>query len=1180
MAASRLPVRLITPVAVALLCVSISWTGLAESPDARPPRGSGAVFGPGTRGILPLQSKPGSTTCVVQGSVTSQGARLPGVVLTLTDPGDQVVAAGSTDVAGGYLLAVPGPGSYRLTADMAFFDPLSRDVTVDATCKAVVDVELILQSRVPKPAGAQEPAAPADATATNPAQPPAGTVPPQGRGTGAGVRPGMAGRGAAQPGTPAPPGSATQQPGQTTTPTTEQEQADAAIAMAQLSLPPGFTLANSADAIVTTGSAGMVDPFLQFGPPGEFGGMGGRGGMDPGGMFGEPGGEGQPQGAAGGMGGPGSGPMGGGGRGGGRGGGGGLAEGLAGRLAMAGRGMQQRIRVQANYNLSGSMLDAEPYSLTGQAQDRPPYSQHRFGATVGGPVRVPGVFDLGSQTTFNLSYNGNYGSTLFDRYSTVPTEAIRNGDLSLYSGSLTDPATGLPFPGNRIPADRIDPVALSLLKYYPLPNLTGDLRNFHYVTSSNTTSNDINFRFIRSFGTVQRGRGGVPAMRAGGGRGGGRGGSNLMIGLSYRGSTSDQLSSFPSAAGTREQSAWNVPVNFTFQWKGIFNTLRVQYSRNRSTSTNLYANQVNVAGDAGIEGVSTDPFSWGIPTLSFSTFTALRDITPSERTDQTVNVDVTQMKQRGRHTLRWGGGIRTAANDTRSDSNPWGSFIFTGLYTSGGSQVRSSRSGLDFADFLLGYTQQASLQYGPGLQRYRNRSWNAFFMDDWRVRANFTLNAGVRYEYQSPFWEADNRLVNLDVAPDFSAVVPVLAGASGPYGGAFPTSGIRPDRNNIAPRVGFAWRAQTRTVVRGGYGINYSSPTYASIVRNLASQPPFAVTDTRLGTLTEPLLLTTALAGQSTAETTNNYGVDLNYRLGVLQLWNLDIQRDLTRTMNLGVGYTGTRGSSLDVQRAPNRDANGPILPDVSPFLWQQSTGRSIMHAFTLRFRKRPTRGFGGGVTYTFSKSMDDASSIGGGGAVVAQDDQNLAAEWGRSSFDQRHRLSGDFTLELPFGPNRPWLNGEGFWGYVFGGWGWTTNVTLASGNPLTARLLSNAADVARGTNGTLRADWNGQPIALDNPTQLMFFNTAAFSVPAAGTYGNAARNTIPGPGSFNVNMSLAKNFRLPANRSINLRVQANNVFNMAQWGGVDTVVNSPTFGQITSMRSMRSVQILARVSF
>lgn len=238
------------------------------------------------------------------------------------------------------------------------------------------------------------------------------------------------------------------------------------------------------------------------------------------------------------------------------------------------------------------------------------------------------------------------------------------------------------------------------------------------------------------------------------------------------------------------------------------------------------------------------------------------------------------------------------------------------------------------------------------------------------------------------------------------------------------------------------------------------------------------------------------------------------------------------------------------------------------------------MHALTLRLRKRPTRGFGGGLTYTFSKSMDNASTIGGGQAVVAQDDQNLDAEWGLSSFDERHRASADVTLELPFGPNRRWLTREGWPAAVFGGWQWNATLSLSSGTPLTARVVSSAADVARGTNGTLRADYTGEPIALPHPTVERFFNTAAFAIPAPGRFGNAGRNTIPGPGSATVNMALQKVFTLPGSRFLNVRAQATNVFNWPQFGSVDTVVNSPTFGQVTSMRPMRSVQIVARVSF
>jgi hypothetical protein len=238
------------------------------------------------------------------------------------------------------------------------------------------------------------------------------------------------------------------------------------------------------------------------------------------------------------------------------------------------------------------------------------------------------------------------------------------------------------------------------------------------------------------------------------------------------------------------------------------------------------------------------------------------------------------------------------------------------------------------------------------------------------------------------------------------------------------------------------------------------------------------------------------------------------------------------------------------------------------------------MHAVNARLRKRMSKGFSAGLSYTFSKSMDDASSIGGGSVVVAQDDKNLGAEWGLSSFDQRHRLSADYSIQLPFGPNRRWLNRDSWMAHVFGGWIWNGSVSYSSGTPYTARILGNSSDVNRGTYGTLRANYSGEAIALDNPTILKFFNTAAFSVPASGTFGNAARNTISGPGVTNANMTLMKSFSLGGTRTMSVQVQANNVFNLAQYGSLDTVVNSPTFGQVTSMRSMRTVQLVGRFGF
>ena len=432
----------------------------------------------------------------------------------------------------------------------------------------------------------------------------------------------------------------------------------------------------------------------------------------------------------------------------------------------------------------------------------------------------------------------------------------------------------------------------------------------------------------------------------------------------------------------------------------------------------------------------------------------------------------------------------------------------------------------------------------------------------------------------TPYWEANNNLVNLDANADFTAVSPVIAGQTGPFTGAFPTSAVDADRNNLAPRTGVAWRVNSKTVVRGGYGISYSSPVYQSMAQRLSAQPPFATTDTRLGTLGGPLLVATAFATPlPPSVTTNNFAVARNYALGWLQMWNVDLQRDLTRTVNVGAGYAGTRGASLDLQRAPNRGANGVAIAGVQPFIWEESGGHSIMHALSVRLQKRPSKGIGGGLSYTLSKSRDNASTLGGGGGTVAQNDKDLEAEWGASSFDQRHRVTANINIELPFGRNRRWLQ-TGLGDMILGGWQWTTNVTLASGTPYTARVTGAAANVAQGLNGTLRANYSGEAIQLDSPTMQRFFDTAVFSIPPTGTYGTSARNIIVGPGAQAANMSLQKIIVLPNSRSITVRAQANNVFNNVQWGSIDTVVNSPTFGQVTSVRSMRSVTFSVRAGF
>ena len=295
--------------------------------------------------------------------------------------------------------------------------------------------------------------------------------------------------------------------------------------------------------------------------------------------------------------------------------------------------------------------------------------------------------------------------------------------------------------------------------------------------------------------------------------------------------------------------------------------------------------------------MSTEPFDYGAPNLSFSQFASLRDQNPSTQTNRTLAIGDTIVKTRGQSTWRFGGDYRDIRADNQVDSNARGSFVFTGAYT-----------GVDFGDFLLGLPQQASEQFGPGLERFRSTSWDLFVQDDWRATDKITVNAGLRYEYFSPVSEADNSLVTLDVPPDFSAAVPVVAGVTGPYSGPLPDTIVRPFRTGFAPRIGVAWRPKQGSVIRGGYSINYNSSNYASIAQQLAGQPPFAEASTVLASAGSPIALSTALAGSTPGQTTNTYAVDPNYGMGYVQIWNLDYQRDLSRTIQVGVGYTGTRG--------------------------------------------------------------------------------------------------------------------------------------------------------------------------------------------------------------------------------------------------------------------------------
>jgi hypothetical protein len=815
------------------------------------------------------------------------------------------------------------------------------------------------------------------------------------------------------------------------------------------------------------------------------------------------------------------------------------------------------------YSAGNSLFDASSYSLNSQGGSNPAYNSSRFGGLIGGPLKIPHIID-GNKTFVFGGYTGTRATTPYIAYSTVPTQAEIQNAAAL------------------LPSTNSNPTAQALLQnYIPSPNQAGvGPFNYRYATSADNNSDNLFLRITHNFG-----EGGPRPFGGGGGRSGGRPHNNLNFNFNWLRNDGSQLTPFPTASGTSDTSSFNTGAGWAVGKGNWNNIVRANFNRARADVTNLYAGLTNVEGNLGIQQASqtcptcpsSNPLDWGLPNISIKGFTPLTDIAPQYRNDATLQFSETAIWYKHKHNLRFGGDYRRLWTTLRSNANPRGSFTFTGFDT-----------GNALADFLAGAPQSAALQYSATPYFFSTNSYDLFVQDDWRVRSNFTFQIGLRYEYIAPYTEANNQLANLDVV-----MAPALVSANcvtplqviSPCTIAGSPGLIKPDRNNFAPRVGFAWKVEKNTVVRGGYGINYNLSQYGLIITQLAYQPPFATALTPIATTPGALALANAFA-TAPAGITNNYGVDPNYRLAYVQLWNLNIQHEFGSSLLVNIGYNGSKGTDLDTVTAPNRTLTGLALSGVGAFNYETSQGSSILHAGTLRVRKRLTRGLAVGGTYVYSKSIDDASSIGGGAVVVAQNPLNLAAERGLSSFDQRHKFTGDFLYELPFGTGKRWVSAAGPMARAFGDWTVSGSFTIASGTPFSPYFLDNISDVARGSNGSLRPDLvPGQPIQLANPSIGEWFNTSAFCVPGSGPscpagYGNAGRNIIIGPGTILFNMSVAKTFPFRETKSLEFRATANNVFNHPNLTGIDTNMNSPTFGQVNSVASMRQLQFLSRFRF
>jgi hypothetical protein len=727
--------------------------------------------------------------------------------------------------------------------------------------------------------------------------------------------------------------------------------------------------------------------------------------------------------------------------------------------------------------------------------------------------------------------------------------------------TIYDPATGAPFPGNRIPASRISASATGLLKYFPEPNLPFAARNYQTSWSGVSNSHSFNSRVFNVKLSAK---------------------DRLNGGIGYQGSNTvtPNLFQFVDTGAGRG-------INATLGWSRnisarLINNVQYTFSRNRQLSAPYFANRQNVAAELSIAGTSQQPMNWGPPNLNFVNYAGLSDGNYALNRNQTSSLRESLMWIHGSHRYSFGGEYRRQQLNPLADTNGRGAYSFNGYATSLlVNGVAQNGTGHDLADFLLGTPTSASIRYGNADKYFRGSGYGVFFNDDWRIRPELSVVFGLRRDYAAPLTELYGRLVNLDVAPGFAAIAPVLSRETALYSRTLPSALIHPDRNNASPRFGFAWRPRQNgsMVVRGGYGLYYNTSVYNVIAGNMAQQPPFARSLSATNSPATPLTIENGFllaSGQALAST---YAIDPNYRIGYAQTWTVSIQHDLPLGLFGTIGYLGTKGTRLDQQFIPNSVAPGApesLLPH--GFIYETSNGNSTYHAAQFQLNRRFRSGISAHAAYQFSKSIDNAGTggRGQGGTPVAQNWQDLSAERALSSFDARHNLSVDFQYSTGMGRAGGTLL-HGWKGRLAQDWTVSGNITARSGNPFTAIAGGNRSQVAGTAVGnTVRANATG--LAVDQPG--MLFNTTAFAAPAAGQWGTAGRNTIPGPTTFFLNASLGRVFRFGERRNLDLQMQAENLLNhvtITNWG---TVVGANNYGLATGAAQMRRVTANLRFRF
>lgn len=797
---------------------------------------------------------------------------------------------------------------------------------------------------------------------------------------------------------------------------------------------------------------------------------------------------------------------------------------------------------------------------------------------------------------------------------------MRTGNFSelLPAGKvIRDPLNNnSPFSGNIIPSTRLSQIGLGLLAYYPTPNVAGAGLVNNYLALDNNTGSKTQFTQRLDF---------VQSTR-----------STWFARYSWQNESSVAPALYQNGNSVNTHVQQGVISNIFVVNPAMVNEFRAGYLGFTNSNLQDGAYQVNVNQQLGIPFFPEQPISYGTPNVVVTGFSTFGDSVqgPFNTNDHTFQFSDGVSWTHGTHSIRFGADIRRDRYNESGNQNARGQLT-----------VQNQATGYGFADYMLGYISQSRDVGGLGQMQLRSTSMAYYVTDSWKVRPNLTIEAGLRYEYTPPWTDKGDNMMSLltpvfTTTPNAQVPHPYFARDCAAYGqdSFYPpesmvrfnlaihtacvsnlgTTLVKADHTDFAPRLGIAWSPNPNWTVRAGAGIFYAQEigdTFLDTARNSAgrTQDDANLTTHNL-TFANPFNI--SAAAQACGVPTPPYTCVSNplaftnepaNRTPYLEQWELNIQRQLGKSMVLEVGYLGSEGHHLQtdvlwdtsVPSATGTITSRMPFPEINTNQVRVSDVNSNYQSGAVKLTRRLSSGLTALLSYTYSKSLDNASSTGGTEANLLLTKpqagyciSKACGEYGPSNFDTRHRFVASVLYELPVGKNKQFLS-QGILSNILGGWQLNSIVTISSGFPLEVGDGINQSNTNVSND---RPNATGVSAKLDKPTTGQWFNLNSVQLQPFGTFGNLARNALTGPGIFDWDFSTFKNFNFTERAYLQFRFECFNCANHPNFGDPGLIMSANTinqagfavpgtgtFGQINSTRpgiDMRELQFSLKFIF